>query len=110
MKSGLPALPPRHVSRRRLTQRLDEVAARTVVVFGPAGFGKTTLAAEWARDREGVACFRVTAASADLAGFALGVGEAVASVAPFPVECGTMQSPFGSTSQTASLTGGGSSG
>ena len=35
---------------------------------------------------EGVAWFRVTAASADLAGFALGVGEAVASVAPFPVD------------------------
>jgi ATP/maltotriose-dependent transcriptional regulator MalT len=86
MKAGLPPLPRRHVSRGRLTRRLDEVGARAVVVFGPAGYGKTTLATEWAQGREGIAWFRVTPASADLAGFALGVGEAAACVIPLPID------------------------
>jgi ATP/maltotriose-dependent transcriptional regulator MalT len=83
VKPGVPPpLSRRHVSRARLTRRLDELAARAVVIAGPAGYGKTTLAAEWARDRQGVAWFRVTAASADLAGFAIGGGAALARVVP----------------------------
>ena len=38
------------VPRRRLVHRLDEGAPRLTLVVGPAGFGKTTLVAEWLAD------------------------------------------------------------
>lgn len=51
------ALPPAHgclVSRPRLTAKLeDAVAGRVTLLSAPAGFGKTTLVAEWARRQNG---------------------------------------------------------
>jgi LuxR family maltose regulon positive regulatory protein len=44
-----PRLPADLVSRPRLLRRLDEWAGMLCVVAAPAGFGKTTLLAEWAR-------------------------------------------------------------
>src|SRR5690242_13097987 len=46
---GPPRLPADLVSRPRLLRRLDEWAGMLCVVAAPAGFGKTTLLAEWAR-------------------------------------------------------------
>jgi LuxR family maltose regulon positive regulatory protein len=46
---GPPRLPVDLVSRARLLRRLDEWAGMLCVVAAPAGFGKTTLLAEWAR-------------------------------------------------------------
>lgn len=47
----IPALPPGTVPRRRLYRRLQEGAAtRLTAVVAPAGWGKTTLLASWARD------------------------------------------------------------
>lgn len=44
----LPPRPPRgRVGRRRLVERLDNADARCAAVVAPAGFGKTTLLAEW---------------------------------------------------------------
>jgi LuxR family transcriptional regulator, maltose regulon positive regulatory protein len=47
---GPPRLPADLVSRPRLLRRLDEWAGMLCVVAAPAGFGKTTLLAEWARN------------------------------------------------------------
>jgi ATP/maltotriose-dependent transcriptional regulator MalT len=58
-KTAAPLLPPGTVTRARLLGRLDEHGAgRLSVVVAPAGWGKTTLLAEWARrtsDRDPVA-------------------------------------------------------
>jgi LuxR family maltose regulon positive regulatory protein len=49
-KQYVPSVPPGFVPRARLVGRLDEGLARGVVlVCAPAGFGKTTLLADWAR-------------------------------------------------------------
>src|SRR5436190_19869741 len=54
-------LPPaqRHIIKRpRLTRLLDEAEARVLLLVAPAGYGKTTLAREWAgmREREAFWC------------------------------------------------------
>jgi len=55
-KVAVPLLPPGTVTRARLLRRLDETgSARLSVVVAPAGWGKTTLLTEWARDRDRVA-------------------------------------------------------
>ena len=46
---GPPRLPADLLSRPRLIRRLDEWAGMLCVVAAPAGFGKTTLLAEWTR-------------------------------------------------------------
>jgi LuxR family maltose regulon positive regulatory protein len=49
-KVHLPRLQPGFVPRPRLVDRLDEALARgLVLVCAPAGFGKTSLLADWAR-------------------------------------------------------------
>jgi ATP/maltotriose-dependent transcriptional regulator MalT len=55
-KTLIPPSRPRLVSRPRLTERLQEgLDHDLVLVSAPAGFGKTTLLSEWARqDRPGV--------------------------------------------------------
>src|SRR6266508_6112476 len=48
-KLSLPHTRPDRLARSRLVQRLDEGMARQLIlVCTPAGFGKTTLLAEWA--------------------------------------------------------------
>jgi len=48
-KTRLPPLPRAHVARARLRLRLDAgLQGRLILVSAPAGFGKTTLVAEWA--------------------------------------------------------------
>jgi LuxR family maltose regulon positive regulatory protein len=48
-KTAAPLLPPGTVTRARLLGRLEEQGAgRLSVVVAPAGWGKTTLLAEWA--------------------------------------------------------------
>jgi len=52
-KLHMPASRPGQVRRLRLTARLDEGAARgLVLVCAPAGYGKTVLLADWARRGE----------------------------------------------------------
>ncbi|MEU9113007.1 LuxR C-terminal-related transcriptional regulator [Streptomyces sp. NPDC048483] len=49
-KAALPAVPRQAVRRQRLLDRLTEgTAGPLTLITGPAGAGKTTLAAEWAR-------------------------------------------------------------
>jgi LuxR family transcriptional regulator, maltose regulon positive regulatory protein len=50
-KVNLPRTRPDRLARSRLVQRLDEGMSRPLVlVCTPAGFGKTTLLADWAAD------------------------------------------------------------
>jgi ATP/maltotriose-dependent transcriptional regulator MalT len=81
---GPPKLPAGLVSRPRLLRRLDGWAGMLCVVAAPAGFGKTTLLADWARNvRHGsVAWLSIDGAAATPSVFwvhvaaALGVAEA----------------------------------
>ena len=70
------------MARPRLTQLIDSALVQCVVVSGPPGYGKTTLAREWAAGRERVAWYRATAASTDIAAFASGVVDAIGGVLP----------------------------
>ena len=71
-----PALPSVQVRRPRLESRLDAAATRrlTTVVAG-AGFGKSTLVAGWARERE-CAWYTLGASDAGLTTFARGLVDA----------------------------------
>ena len=44
---------PRIIERPRLIKLLDETDARTILLLAPAGYGKTTLARQWARRSTG---------------------------------------------------------
>lgn len=47
----IPVLPPNYLSRKHLFSLLDHPAPSTTVVLAPAGYGKTSLVAEWAASR-----------------------------------------------------------
>ena len=49
-KRTVPPRRPGLVPRRRLLERLAEAETRLVAVVAPAGWGKTTLLAEWVQD------------------------------------------------------------
>jgi LuxR family maltose regulon positive regulatory protein len=85
VRTDLPPLFRRHVRRPRLTRLIDESRAQSVVVMGPAGYGKTTLAREWAQGRNDVVWYQSTSASADVAAFSVGIADAVL---PFVPEAG----------------------
>lgn len=44
----IPTLPPNYLSRKNLFSFFDQPSPSTVVVIAPAGYGKTSLVAEWA--------------------------------------------------------------
>jgi DNA-binding CsgD family transcriptional regulator/tetratricopeptide (TPR) repeat protein len=71
-----------HVRRRRLTELLDATGARTILLVAPAGYGKTTLAAEWLQGRDAVGWYRARPGSADVAAFAAGLADAISPVTP----------------------------
>ena len=78
-----PPLFRRHARRPRLTGLLDESrSAQAIVITAPAGYGKTTLAAEWLQGRGDVFWYRATNASADVAAFSAGLADLVASLVP----------------------------
>ena len=57
-KLFVPAPRPDLVSRPRLLEQLDAgLSARLILLSGPAGFGKTTLLAEWLGSRRLTACW-----------------------------------------------------
>jgi len=77
-----PPLFRRHARRPRLTRLLDESRAQAIVITGPAGYGKTTLATEWLQGREDVFWYRATNASADVAAFSSGLADLISSLLP----------------------------
>ena len=58
------------IKRPRLTKLLDDSEARIILLVAPAGYGKTTLAREWLKGREGVAWYSGRPAMADVAALA----------------------------------------
>ena len=71
------------IERPRLIARLVEGDARVAVFAAPAGYGKTTLARQWAERQTGpVAWYHATRASGDVAALAVELDELLASVAP----------------------------
>jgi DNA-binding NarL/FixJ family response regulator len=69
------------IKRPRLTRLLDRANARVLMLIAPAGFGKTTLAREWAGDRAHV-WYQGTTATADVAALAAGLSEVVSELIP----------------------------
>jgi LuxR family transcriptional regulator, maltose regulon positive regulatory protein len=73
----------RMVERPRLTRLLAETESRVILLVAPAGYGKTTLAREWLANQQlEHVWYQATDTSSDVAGLALGLGEAAASVVP----------------------------
>ena len=71
------------IERPRLIARIVEGDARVTVFAAPAGYGKTTLARQWAERQTGpVAWYQTTRASGDVAALAVGMDELLASIAP----------------------------
>jgi ATP/maltotriose-dependent transcriptional regulator MalT len=71
------------IERPRLIARIVEGDARVTVFAAAAGYGKTTLARQWAERQTGpVAWYRTTRASGDVAALAVGMDELLASIAP----------------------------
>lgn len=68
----------RVVTRPRLIRALDHAPGRVVVLRAPAGFGKTTLARQWADSRRISFWYRANSASADVAALALELGQLLA--------------------------------
>jgi ATP/maltotriose-dependent transcriptional regulator MalT len=78
-----PAAPSHIIERPRLIKLMEDSGARVIVLHAPAGYGKTTLARQWiARAGGRSAWYRCVSASADVAVFAQGVVNAVATVIP----------------------------
>jgi ATP/maltotriose-dependent transcriptional regulator MalT len=65
-----------------LTRLLDEATSQVILIAGPAGYGKTTLATEWLQSRANAMWYRATPASADLAAFSAGLADAVQPLVP----------------------------
>ena len=61
----------RHIIKRpRLTRLLDETTARVILLVAPAGYGKTTLARQWAKTLSGAIWVSLTPAHRDVVTFA----------------------------------------
>jgi LuxR family maltose regulon positive regulatory protein len=70
----------RHIIKRpRLTKLLDDAEARIILLIAPAGYGKTTLAREWAsqRGRRGL-WYRARTGASDVAVVARSLSQALA--------------------------------
>src|SRR5262249_58327095 len=61
----------RIIERPRLIKLLDETVARTILLIAPAGYGKTTLARQWAERQPGVHWYTARTGSADVAQLAV---------------------------------------
>ena len=73
------------IKRPRLTRLMDNANARALMLIGPAGFGKTTLAREWAGERPHL-WYRGTTATADVAALLAGLSSTISELVP---EAGT---------------------
>jgi ATP/maltotriose-dependent transcriptional regulator MalT len=82
LRESYPPLFRRHARRPRLTRLLDESTAQAILVTAPAGYGKTTLAAEWVQGRDEVVWYRATSGSADVAAFSAGLADVVTPLVP----------------------------
>ena len=78
-----PLLRRRIIERRRLLTLLDESKARVRMLVAPAGYGKTTLAEQWAgRDGRRDAWFTARRSSRDVAALAIGIARSTCAIVP----------------------------
>jgi LuxR family maltose regulon positive regulatory protein len=91
----------RIIERPRLTRLLSESESRVTLLVAPAGYGKTTLAREWLRDRQH-AWYQATQASSDVAALALGLAKAAEAVVPGKV--GELRGQINAASDPAAAT------
>jgi LuxR family transcriptional regulator, maltose regulon positive regulatory protein len=82
LRESYPPLFGRHARRPRLTRLLDASKAQALLLTAPAGYGKTTLAAEWVQGRDDVVWYRATSGSADVAAFSAGISEIMEALVP----------------------------
>src|SRR3954447_5881123 len=61
----------RIIERPRLIKLLDETDARTILLLAPAGYGKTTLARQWAKTLNGAIWVTLSAEDRDIAAIAM---------------------------------------
>ncbi len=69
----------RIIERPRLTRLLDASQGRIKMLVAPAGYGKTTLARQWLKDKQAV-WYTATAASVDVAALAAGLQSSVSEI------------------------------
>jgi LuxR family transcriptional regulator, maltose regulon positive regulatory protein len=67
----------RIIERPRLIKLLDDTDARTILLLAPAGYGKTTLARQWAKTLNGAVWVTLSSAHTDVAWLATEVAEAI---------------------------------
>ena len=76
--------PVRHerriIERPRLIKMLDECEARVILLLAPAGYGKTTLARQWAKTLNGAIWVTLTPAHRDVVTFAEDIGLGLAQL------------------------------
>src|SRR5579872_5899090 len=72
----------RIIERPRLLKLLDDSSARTILLVAPAGYGKTTLARQWAERQNGITWYSARAGSADIAQLVVGLAAALGPAAP----------------------------
>ena len=70
----------RIIERPRLIKLLDECQARVILLLAPAGYGKTTLARQWAKTLNGAVWVTLTPAHRDVARFAEDVAAGIDSL------------------------------
>jgi ATP/maltotriose-dependent transcriptional regulator MalT len=66
----------RIIERPRLIKLLDETDARTILLLAPAGYGKTTLARQWAKTLNGAIWVTLSREDRDVAAIAMKVARA----------------------------------
>jgi ATP/maltotriose-dependent transcriptional regulator MalT len=76
-----PDLEPQLIERPRLLKKLDDSDARVIALIAPAGFGKTTLARQWASSRNAAgAWYSVGSEGFDVAAVAARIAAVVTTV------------------------------
>jgi ATP/maltotriose-dependent transcriptional regulator MalT len=72
----------RIIERPRLIKLLEESSARTILLIAPAGYGKTTLARQWAERQPDVHWYTARTGSADVAQLAVDLAGVLETAAP----------------------------
>ncbi len=70
----------RIIERPRLIKMLDECEARVILLLAPAGYGKTTLARQWAKTLNGAIWVTLTPAHRDVVTLADDIGRGLAQL------------------------------
>ncbi|MGZ8707380.1 MAG: LuxR C-terminal-related transcriptional regulator [Gaiellaceae bacterium] len=78
-KANLSARHDHIIERPRLTRMLDESKAKVILLLAPAGYGKTTLARQWLKDKPHV-WYRASEADVDVAALAVGIATQAAGL------------------------------